>query len=170
MKQQTVSLVIWMLTLLLVLGCGRKTASGDQHEFPDLEDELPEIFDTGEQPANGGGDGDTMSDFDVEPPISCDEDPCIHGRCDQERDRAVCICDEGYGGQWCDGCADGYHVEGLICAENQPCATNPCVFGTCRDDNGQPLCLCDLGYDGAVCDECASGYHVENLRCVPDEI
>ncbi|MBN2497042.1 MAG: formylglycine-generating enzyme family protein [Deltaproteobacteria bacterium] len=48
--------------------------------------------------------------------IPCQVDTCSgHGACDDSSGVPVCTCDEGYAGDYCDACADGYEDFGSGC-------------------------------------------------------
>jgi hypothetical protein len=92
----------------------------------------------------------------------CNPDPCLHGACAVDGAGFTCACEAGYAGERCDGCAQGYHAEGLRCLPDvvDACAPNPCPAawhrGRCVPDGaGGYSCLCDPGYheDGGTCAE-----------------
>jgi hypothetical protein len=67
------------------------------------------------------------------------------------------LCDDGYAGEICDECAEGY-VE----KENQ-CVTFCVAAGLfcnsrCSGSAAEPICECRVGYRGAECEECAPGF------------
>ncbi|RJO68565.1 MAG: hypothetical protein C4523_07410 [Myxococcales bacterium] len=101
-------------------------------------------------------------------PDPCDPDPCVYGICRISGASVFCQCDQGYGGELCDRCADGYHASGAVCLPGDPCDDDPCIFGLCSKVEGETVCTCDAGYAGDRCDRCAEGYHPENLACVSD--
>ena len=84
-----------------------------------------------------------------------------HGHC-ASNSTSVCVCDIGYSGSDCSGCAAGYHLAGTECITNLKCSNNTCNFhGRCDDSKGYPLCYCDLGYGTKgdnYCSVCALGY------------
>jgi len=94
-------------------------------------------------------------------------------------DSGVCFCCNGYDGDQCERCADGFAAtnlpsQPLVCSQKTgnictvaTCGCNPAVsygacfghcqsLGTCNDNNGS--CTCNLGYAGAHCEMCATGY------------
>ncbi|MFH1830902.1 MAG: hypothetical protein ABH871_09040 [Pseudomonadota bacterium] len=78
---------------------------------------------------------------------------------------AVCICDTGYTGHFCDNCAAGYHMA------NDECIIDTCITDSdCNTNGGCVLgkCVCDEGYIGTLCDACNEGYHVSADACVLD--
>jgi len=101
--------------------------------------------------------------------LSCDEDPCgEHGACRQDGAGVVCDCGDGWAGNLCDRCADGYHDEGGTCQVDTPCNPDPCVHASkCEELEGAAKCTCLEGYAGDLCDECDEGFVVEGLQCVP---
>jgi hypothetical protein len=99
---------------------------------------------------------------------ACFGHPCVHGACRVEQGRPVCDCRPGYAGPLCDGCASGYHAEGLQCAPDSPCDSLDCVHGQCLQVAGAAECDCRSGYAGERCDRCAAGYHPVGLQCVGD--
>ncbi len=81
--------------------------------------------------------------------------------CDDSEGTAVCVCNEGYAGDNCDTCADGYQDND----DNQTCMPTcgqlgwDCSnHGSCDDSGGIALCQCDEQYTGSQCDQCAAGY------------
>ena len=93
--------------------------------------------------------------------VSCDPDSTCsgHGQCAETG--LSCICDQGYIGEHCDTCDDGYGWESGACVVQtvDPCEPNPCTQehrGVCRDQSGLAVCDCD------------AGYHLESDRCVAD--
>ncbi len=88
--------------------------------------------------SGGGGTGDCVPDETCDPdPCApdachpeecvdlCDPDPCEtddpcgeHGTCRCVEGDTVCDCDEGYAGDFCQDCAEGYNPRGLECV---PC-------------------------------------------------
>ncbi len=105
-------------------------------------------------------------------PDRCRPADCVHGTCTDPANLPYCECDEGYAGDACDGCAEGYVLDtsdGLRCVLDASCDENPCgEHGDCRTDGAGVACDCDDGWDGNVCDRCADGYHDEDGACVPN--
>lgn len=94
------------------------------------------------------------------------------GTCDDSSGTAVCTCNEGYTGQWCDRCAQGYEQEGGACLPLL-CAPDTCnesnEGGTCDDSSGRAVCTCNEGYLGPNCRWCAAGYHPDGEgACIRD--
>ncbi|MFT3922993.1 MAG: calcium-binding EGF-like domain-containing protein [Myxococcales bacterium] len=100
----------------------------------------------------------------------CNPDLCSgHGGCDDTSSAPRCICDAGYAGNRCDGCADGYVRHGNLCARDNACFEGVCGgHGSCDDRYGAVECVCGTGFGGSRCEVCASGYHVEGTSCVID--
>jgi hypothetical protein len=99
--------------------------------------------------------------------LDCSQEPCVFGECLGSADTSHCVCWEGYAGELCDICAEGYVIRGLRCMPANACDGVDCVFGTCEVINTTPVCNCEEGYAGERCDRCADGFIVQDLRCVP---
>ena len=120
-----------------------------------------------------GDGGETAADI-------CAGVRCVNGVCDGAT--GLCVCADGYAGEACDRCADGYLLQqgrclppectgddgcndGLSCNGNETCTPG----GACR--TGTPV-VCG---DHARCTEpegvcgCDPGYHDEQGLCRPDE-
>ena len=85
---------------------------------------------------------------------------CVHG---SPTDAPVCVCDDGYGGEHCQGCAAGFHRDAWDrCLPDERCAdepADPCgIHGRCTDESGIVACDCDPGHEGTRCELCAAGY------------
>lgn len=93
--------------------------------------------------------------------LPCADDMCSgHGQCDDSIGTAVCTCDKGWGGTWCDTCATDWHLEGSECVPDQNvCVPDPCKgHGNCTADGFEWTCACDIGFAGDDCGQCAEGY------------
>ena len=94
-----------------------------------------------------------------------------HGLCDDTSGSAQCLCDEGFDGIDCSGCAAGYHPDGQGgCVLDQSCQPGSCNYhGACEDSTGEVVCTCDDEYIGNNCDECVSGYqdNDQDGTCLP---
>ena len=79
--------------------------------------------------------------------------------CDDTSGVALCLCPEGYTGENCDQCADGFqdNNEDGSCAPDCNTAALQCEFG-CDDATGEAICACPLGYVGENCDQCDQDY------------
>ncbi len=102
----------------------------------------------------------------------CTPDTCgPHGSCSLETGALICTCAEGYRGDRCDACADGYHEQAGSCVADERCAPETCgPHGTCSDETGAIICTCAEGYRGDRCDACAPGYGRDpSGACVPCE-
>ncbi|XP_071942939.1 cubilin-like isoform X2 [Antedon mediterranea] len=79
---------------------------------------------------------------------SCDNSPCVNGRCQVSGSTYICICEPGY--------------EGNNCQNNiNDCSSNPCQNeGTCTDGINGYTCSCALGYSGDNCEEYAYSCNV----------
>ena len=94
------------------------------------------------------------------------------GSCDDATGVVECSCNPGYGGDYCDSCDAGYHLDAAgACVVDESCITDdPCVNGSCDDTGGVISCECDDGYAGDDCDVCAAGWHDDGGgTCVLDE-
>ena len=163
--------IFWIL--LVFAGCGEsgenRVEDGD-HSSGDADTESEdEAWDPGENPADecgyGSGYGSCADPFAE----GCDQDPCVFGTCEEIGGQASCTCWEGYAGDLCDTCAEGYIVRGLRCVAYGPCEEIDCVYGTCVVINERPVCDCLEGYAGDFCDECAPGYVERDLKCVAED-
>ncbi len=160
--------VIVFSSILLIAACGDlSTSNPDAGFYEDADFTPPDFWDPGDKPSpctEGYSDGCAGS------VISCEDDPCIHGTCiEAQQGTDSCLCHQGYSGQLCDSCADGYMSQGLICVPAQdPCKDAPCLYGTCRAQGDDFICDCQQGYSGKLCDRCAQGYHPVELHCEPD--
>ncbi|MGI5862172.1 MAG: lamin tail domain-containing protein [Myxococcales bacterium] len=99
----------------------------------------------------------------------CEPNPCVHGTCTAEGGTANCACAEGWAGDLCDTCAEGYVLVGDACVAN-PCNSNPCgAHGTCSlDENNAAVCTCTDNFAGEHCDTCEEGYELVGDACVSD--
>jgi len=103
---------------------------------------------------------------------TCGANTCSgHGTCDDTTGALVCTCDAGYTGDFCEGCAAGYHDDGAgACVADTTCGLNTCSgHGTCDDTTGALVCTCDEGYAGDFCEACAADYqdHDGDGTCAP---
>ncbi len=91
-----------------------------------------------------------------------------HGDCTVEGGYVVCACHDGYTGQYCETCDDGYHELGGECLIDEFCGPASCSgHGVCTDEGGIIVCACHDGYAGQYCDSCAPGYHYDQ-ECIAD--
>ena len=96
-----------------------------------------------------------------------------NGTCSDTTGAAMCICNTGYDGEGCSGCAPGYQDNNgdgvcvMTCTTSQ---LNCGDFGDCSDLEGTPVCICDEGITGTYCDNCANGYqdNDDDGECSPD--
>lgn len=100
-------------------------------------------------------------------PNSCDQ----HGTCQVVAGKVACTCNEGYSGEFCADCADGYHVEGTGCVVDQKCPQSGACngHGVCDDGTGVVVCTCEAGWAEKFCTTCAAGYHPDGDACVLDQ-
>ncbi len=93
-----------------------------------------------------------------------------HGLCSDSSGIATCRCQDGYSGQGCTNCSDGFQdndndgtcmpacsVAGLDCSNH----------GQCSDLAGMAICICDEGYTGEDCTICAEGFQDNDGVCSP---
>uniref|UniRef100_A0A8C5I0S4 Laminin, alpha 2 n=1 Tax=Gouania willdenowi TaxID=441366 RepID=A0A8C5I0S4_GOUWI len=113
------------------------------------------------QPATPGGSCqpcECHGNLDLSVPGSCHP---ITGQCLR--------CRQGYGGNTCDSCAEGYYGDAVTVKNCQPCQchTNGSVSEVCDKDNGQ--CQCRDNVVGRLCDECMPLTHgiTTGGVCVP---
>ncbi|TNF25149.1 MAG: hypothetical protein EP329_23675 [Deltaproteobacteria bacterium] len=103
---------------------------------------------------------------------SCAEaDPCgPHGTCSDEGGVFACACAEGWTGERCDACAEGYHADAGDCVADEVCAGDTCSgFGHCAVMDGLTRCTCASGHGGLACERCEPGYHEDAYgRCPVD--
>ncbi len=101
----------------------------------------------------------------------CNPDPCVHAsKCEEIGGSAKCTCLEGYAGDTCDECAEGFVNEGLECVPGPgPCDANPCPDlhpgehrDRCEVQGDDAVCLCDFGYDDV------EGVCTEQVVCDPE--
>lgn len=112
----------------------------------------------------------------------CSERTCNNRGTPEETDSGcLCYCDDGYTGDRCQECADGYHREGGPSGglgecvpdddpcDPDPCDDDPCVNGRCNCIGGEAMCTCDEGYAGDICDHCDTDYHQldDGGACLP---
>ncbi|XP_030577117.1 laminin subunit alpha-2 isoform X2 [Archocentrus centrarchus] len=91
---------------------------------------------------------DCNGNLDLSIPGSCDP---ITGRCLR--------CRQGYGGEACDNCAEGYYGDAIIAKNCQPCQchTNGSVSEVCSQETGE--CHCKENVVGRKCDKCMANTH-----------
>ncbi len=100
--------------------------------------------------------------FECELPWAQLDLDCDHGYQEDE----ACVCDQGWAGELCDTCAEGYVREGWDCVAY--CQEDSCSgHGLCSDEYGYVYCSCDVGYTGERCEACAEGYLEVDSRCRP---
>lgn len=84
---------------------------------------------------------------------ACGED----GSCIVVAGETQCLCDRGYAGAACDGCAPGFHEASGACVLDETCLPGTCGAGTCASVAGEVACSCPLDRGGAFCEACAAG-------------
>ncbi len=106
-----------------------------------------------------------METFELRCLGTCTPNPChAHGTCAIEDGDAICACYEGFDGDWCDQCSEGY--EGYPDCRDNPCAPDPCNgHGTCDQADGS--CTCDNEYMTEDCSACQDGF-IEYPDCRDD--
>lgn len=95
--------------------------------------------------------------------LACGErEMCSHASGEPE-----CVCIEGYAGDDCRSCAEGWQDDALPgdCRPSCAVADLDCgEHGACADESGFATCACDPGWAGAGCDTCADGHHGESCE------
>lgn len=79
----------------------------------------------------------------------------------------VCVCIEGYAGEGCTACAEGYGdtVRPGDCRPTCAVADLDCGdHGACVDRGGIAQCGCSPGWAGAACDTCARGHRGDDCE------
>lgn len=77
-----------------------------------------------------------------------------HGSCDDQSGAPSCVCAQGYTGDDCGTCADGYQDNDHDGTCETTCATVSCgEHSVCSDSSGTAACGCVAGYavDGGTC-------------------
>ncbi|XP_058880004.1 laminin subunit alpha-2 isoform X3 [Acipenser ruthenus] len=96
--------------------------------------------------------------LDLSTPRSCDP---VTGACLK--------CREGFGGQYCESCSDGYFGDAIVAKNCQPCQcnNNGSMSEVCNPQTGQ--CECRQHVVGKQCDECMPNcwWDPEKLLCMP---
>ena len=90
-------------------------------------------------------------------PSSCNE----HGTCDASGGTIGCTCEEGWGGNFCEACGEGFHPDGAGGCTTDVCLPNPC--------SAPRESICTATEAGPRCD-CDAGAHREGGVCVADEV
>ena len=86
----------------------------------------------------------------------CDASSCGgRGECSVVGGRVSCACDDGYAGDECERCAEGFHDDGEGGCTDSECLPNPCLEtnrGVCVETTSGARCDCDPGYhdDGSM--------------------
>ncbi|XP_045201911.2 fibropellin-1-like [Mercenaria mercenaria] len=90
----------------------------------------------------------------------CFDNPCKNGRCLNETNRYICICNDGFHGYDCDKDMNNCHYK--ACQNN----------GTCKQDGENYTCICLAGYQGRYCeidiDFCSNDTCHNNGTCVEE--
>ncbi|XP_028252901.1 laminin subunit alpha-2 isoform X2 [Parambassis ranga] len=101
---------------------------------------------------------DCHGNLDLSIPGSCDP---VTGQCLR--------CRQGYGGESCNTCAEGYYGEAITAKNCQPCQchTNGSISEACNQETGQ--CQCKENVVGRQCDECMPNcwWDAELQECMP---
>jgi hypothetical protein len=105
---------------------------------------------------------DNDGDGTCQPTCANSEIDCgAHGSCDDTGGEAVCTCEEGYEGDFCDQCTEGQQDndgDGLCTKACSPDDGLCGSYGSCDDSSGSITCACTPGYVGDTCDTCDQGY------------
>jgi hypothetical protein len=71
----------------------------------------------------------------------------------------VCVCQAGYSGDQCDGCATGYQDNNHDGTCTAGCAMMTCPTGqSCNDSSGTARCACPADRMGTNCEQCLAGW------------
>jgi len=95
---------------------------------------------------------------------SCD----THAHCEDGSGEARCVCDEGYEGDDCSSCVDGYQDNDDNGSCEPACATaevDCSGHGNCDDSSGSLICVCQPSYTGDDCELCTVGFEMQNGAC-----
>ena len=96
-------------------------------------------------------------------PDACRPFDCVFGYCKDPANSPECVCNEGYVGDSCNQCDEGYVLDGVRCVLAGGCEADSCGnHGTCREDGPGFVCDCHQGWAGNKCDRCAEGYVGDN--------
>jgi coxsackievirus/adenovirus receptor len=96
-------------------------------------------------------------------PDACRPFDCVFGYCKDPANSPECVCNEGYVGDSCNQCDEGYVLDGVRCVLAGGCEADSCGnHGTCREDGPGFVCDCHQGWTGNKCDRCAEGYVGDN--------
>ncbi|MDQ2646281.1 MAG: hypothetical protein M3020_20880 [Myxococcota bacterium] len=101
---------------------------------------------------------------------ACGDNSCPENAdCDDGDGSLGCTCQEGYDGEDCDQCAEGFQDNDDNDSCEPACAEDTCAeHADCDDDDGSLECTCQEGYEGEDCDQCADGYEDDgNGVCEP---
>jgi len=99
--------------------------------------------------------------------LACDSNN-MTSLCDDESGTAVCECKDGYSGENCTVCADGYqdNDNNGVCEKNCEKSEIVCTLdnmtGACSDESGVATCVCNAAYSGGACNTCAENYQDNN--------
>jgi len=103
--------------------------------------------------------------------VVCPTPACSgNGTCSIVAGNPSCACNEGYAGDNCAECTNGYHSDGGVCVKDEVvvCPTPACSGnGGCSIVDNKVSCDCNEGYTAADCSECDGGYAMnENEQCI----
>jgi hypothetical protein len=140
---------------------GNSPHDGDGDGSPDTDADGDTDADAdADTDADTDADADADTDADADADTDTDTDPCAgvdcgHGECVDNEGSPECVCDEGWAGDFCDGCAEGYTDFGDGCVPS--CEGVDCGgHGECDASGDAPVCICDEGYqdndDDLVCE------------------
>lgn len=98
----------------------------------------------------------------------CDPNPCEHGTCSSQGERAVCACEGNWAGVDCAVCPAGCYVNGSGQCVDDLCLPNPCLNeGTCTKASESAVCGCSGNWTGPTCATCPAGFGGANCDPVP---
>ncbi len=90
----------------------------------------------------------------------CRAEKCgARGECTADDEGVIgCACDEGFAGDRCAECAEGYRDDGQGCVPVEVCTADRCSgHGVCDERTGVTTCSCDRGWGGEDCSETCAG-------------
>ncbi len=127
------------------------TTSGDAStSTPPSEDTTTSDPASTTDPGTSTGPVDPDTGSSGPPPDPCLADPCVNGTCVPQGRDPSCECEEGWAGDVCDACDDGWLPQGDECVLPVTCAADPCGPGaTCDDSSGAPVCSRTFVHTGA---------------------
>ncbi|MBN2497050.1 MAG: putative metal-binding motif-containing protein [Deltaproteobacteria bacterium] len=113
--------------------------------------------------------GDCLAGYHEEEGACVEDLECLptscsgHGDCDDAGGEVICTCLDGYSGDHCEDCADGYtHWP----PDGEDCVPDPCQPDPCDLPHASPDGCVQTGEQSYVC-ACESGYEWDGEACAP---